>query len=186
MSTFRKKPIEIQAFQIGVDYIPDWAMNKIAENIIVLHKNEKEQTYADVVTLEGTMRADYGDYIIKGVKDEVYPCKEDIFKKTYDIVDEKTEKEKLRDLFVEAIACDKKIVIYTLFDNETIENCIYYNNLGKVFDTFDAGFDDNLESMGGACKIVEAVCVDDLSNYFSDDSQAYISNRIYDKTGIRI
>ena len=40
-----------------------------------------------VSTLEGTMRADVGDWIIKGVKGELYPCKPDIFQQTYDPVD---------------------------------------------------------------------------------------------------
>lgn len=39
-------------------------------------------------TLEGTMRVDYGDYIIKGVKGEFYPCKSDIFLATYEEVAE--------------------------------------------------------------------------------------------------
>jgi len=36
-------------------------------------------------TLEGTMKASFGDYVIKGVKGEIYPCKPDIFKQTYEI-----------------------------------------------------------------------------------------------------
>jgi hypothetical protein len=38
----------------------------------------------EIVTLEGTMRADVGDYVITGVQGEVYPCKPDIFRATYD------------------------------------------------------------------------------------------------------
>lgn len=41
-----------------------------------------------ISTLEGDMLASVGDYIIKGVKGEFYPCKPDIFENTYDIVDE--------------------------------------------------------------------------------------------------
>lgn len=37
-----------------------------------------------IETLEGTVRAQVGDYIIKGVKGEIYPCKPDIFEATYD------------------------------------------------------------------------------------------------------
>lgn len=37
-----------------------------------------------ISTLEGPMKADIGDFIIKGIKGEVYPCKPDIFKDTYD------------------------------------------------------------------------------------------------------
>ena len=40
-----------------------------------------------IETLEGTMRADVGDYIITGVKGEKYPCKPDIFKKSYEEIE---------------------------------------------------------------------------------------------------
>ncbi len=42
----------------------------------------------EVVTLEGTMRADVGDYIITGVQGEPYPCKPDIFRATYEPAEE--------------------------------------------------------------------------------------------------
>lgn len=42
----------------------------------------------DIVTLEGTMRADIGDFIITGVQGERYPCKPDIFLATYDCVED--------------------------------------------------------------------------------------------------
>lgn len=41
-----------------------------------------------IVTLEGLMKASIGDYIIKGVNGEYYPCKPDIFEKTYEKVEE--------------------------------------------------------------------------------------------------
>ena len=37
-------------------------------------------------TLEGTMRADAGDYIIRGIKGKVYPCKPDVFEATYELI----------------------------------------------------------------------------------------------------
>ena len=44
--------------------------------------------FAEIHTLEGTMQASYGDYIIKGVKGEFYPCKPDIFEQTYEKVED--------------------------------------------------------------------------------------------------
>ena len=41
-----------------------------------------------IQTLEGEMIASKGDYIIKGIKGEIYPCKPDIFKDTYDLVED--------------------------------------------------------------------------------------------------
>ena len=46
-----------------------------------------DDTNCDIQTLEGVMHANYGDYIIKGVKGEIYPCKPDIFEETYEILE---------------------------------------------------------------------------------------------------
>lgn len=43
--------------------------------------------YVSILTLEGRMRAECGDWIIKGVKGEFYPCKPDIFEATYDAIE---------------------------------------------------------------------------------------------------
>tara|TARA_R100001480_G_C4729860_1_gene180867 strand:- start:844 stop:1122 length:279 start_codon:yes stop_codon:yes gene_type:complete len=91
MAKFRKKPVEIEAFQFYVDSIPDWFMDKVSSNDITLincdHKRYSiDDAYCEIKTLEGVMRGDGGDYIIKGVEGEIYPCKPDIFKKTYDVV----------------------------------------------------------------------------------------------------
>lgn len=48
----------------------------------------KTQEELDIVTLEGTMHASPGDWIITGVNGEKYPCKPDIFEKTYEPVEE--------------------------------------------------------------------------------------------------
>ena len=80
----RKKPVVIEAFKLGVDYIPDWFMDGVTANKIILH-GEYGSTNADIETLEGWHHANYGDYIIKGIKGEIYPCKSDIFAMTYDV-----------------------------------------------------------------------------------------------------
>lgn len=75
---FRKKPVVIEAWQ-NVDDVswPNW-----------LDRVEVRRAPGGVVlikTLEGTMKADPFDWIIKGVKGELYPCKPDIFQATYDV-----------------------------------------------------------------------------------------------------
>ena len=80
---FRKKPVEIEAFIYWYDNRPDWFSDKVTSNDIVTY-----QTHCDIKTLEGIMRADAGDYIIKGVKGEIYPCKPDIFQMTYEPVND--------------------------------------------------------------------------------------------------
>jgi hypothetical protein len=77
MTFFRKKPVVIEAVQftgytdelvafiMGIDY-------SCEANDLIIH------------TLEGNMRAIIGDWIIKGISGEFYPCKPDIFEKTYE------------------------------------------------------------------------------------------------------
>lgn len=86
---YRKKPVVIEAFQLGIDYIPDWFMDAVTANEVILHGlssgfDRVPDTNADIHTLEGWHHANYGDYIIRGVKGEIYPCKPDIFQMTYE------------------------------------------------------------------------------------------------------
>ena len=86
---YRKKPVVIEAFRLGIDYIPVWFMDKIITNEIILHDRPDTNLgicNVDINTLEGVMHANYGDYIIQGVNGEIYPCKPDIFEKTYERV----------------------------------------------------------------------------------------------------
>lgn len=84
---FRKKPVVIEAAQLGVDYDTDceimgWCGGEPVGDI------DEERDYDGAImvipTLEGEMRAEPGDWIIKGVKGEFYPCKPDIFEATYE------------------------------------------------------------------------------------------------------
>lgn len=82
---YRKKPVVIEAVRYMIDNsLPDWFMDRVSNNTIVIHK---DGTY-HIKTLEGTMKSEYGDHIILGVNGEVYPCKPDIFEKTYEEVSE--------------------------------------------------------------------------------------------------
>ena len=88
---FRKKPVVIEAFQLGIDNMPDWFTDAVAKNDIILHGQSTgfyhaHGTNADIKTLEGWHHANYGDYVIQGIKGEIYPCKPDIFEKTYEAV----------------------------------------------------------------------------------------------------
>ena len=79
----RKKLVVIGAFRFQIDAAaPDWFMDRVTDNTIITH----EDGTCDINTLEGTMRADKGDYIILGANGEVYICKPDIFEKTYELV----------------------------------------------------------------------------------------------------
>jgi hypothetical protein len=83
---FRKKPVVIDAFKLGYDSEPEWFINELGESISFISSDG--EPYLIIQTLEGKMTAHKGDYIIKGVKGELYPCKTDIFEQTYDKVKE--------------------------------------------------------------------------------------------------
>ena len=85
MPKFRKKPVIIDAFQwTGLDCkIPDWFAGEA--QCFATEKIENSE-YLIIPTLEGGMRADINDFIIKGIMNEMYPCKPDIFAATYEPV----------------------------------------------------------------------------------------------------
>lgn len=88
MAKYVKKPVEIEAFQLNSRGLvgEDWFWDAVSRNEIITHSFGKyypDDAWIEIKTLEGTMIAKTGDYIIKGVKGEIYPCKADIFEDTY-------------------------------------------------------------------------------------------------------
>lgn len=81
---YRKKPVVVEAWQVPPPgtfrLMPTWLVEAVASKTVVGDPGGG----AFVHTSEGTMRANVGDWIIQGVKRELYPCKPDIFAATYD------------------------------------------------------------------------------------------------------
>jgi hypothetical protein len=88
---YRKLPVVIEAVKWnGYNFA---AVSALSENIFGPYRAHEGKVpsnvkgdgdHLEIKTLEGRMRADEGDWIIKGVASEVYPCKPDIFEKTYE------------------------------------------------------------------------------------------------------
>ena len=94
---YRKKPIVIEAFQMtmerrwnNVDW-PVWLhqawQKDPGENSVWIDSDDPEKEKLVCGTLEGVHRITFGDYIIKGIQGELYPCKADIFDATYEKVE---------------------------------------------------------------------------------------------------
>lgn len=83
---WRKRPVVIEAFCLGIDPMPDWFCDARTRNEVTTHAGltYRDLDHALIHTKEGVMRAERGDYVIKGVHGEIYPCKPDIFEATYD------------------------------------------------------------------------------------------------------
>ena len=80
---YRTKPCEIEAIQ--------WTGNN-EEEILSFVKNKHYISFDGdlyLITLEGEMKANVGDYIIKGLRGDFYPCKPDVFQKKYELIDGK-------------------------------------------------------------------------------------------------
>ncbi len=89
MAQYRKKPVVIDAMQTDgtlttAKRIQAWSISAAYPS----QYNPQVDTCSEMTidTLEGSMRADEGDWIIRGVKGEFYPCKPDIFDATYEAV----------------------------------------------------------------------------------------------------
>lgn len=78
-----KKPICVEAFSLGIDTMPEWFKKELNVSIRLFEGADNRLLGAKILTLEGDMIAVAGDYIIKGIKGEIYPCKPDIFEETY-------------------------------------------------------------------------------------------------------
>lgn len=99
MSKYRKKPIVIEAYKFNSDEsVPDWFTEALNKNIITIYyvNNSSEnlhyeclkdaERYCIIKTMEGEMRGNKGDFIIKGVKGEIYACNPEIFEISYEKV----------------------------------------------------------------------------------------------------
>ena len=85
---FRKKPVEILAVRFdrsngGV--IAKWCGGRNRTEVKASDPSDVAE-WIDIPTLEGTMRANLGDWIIRGIQGEFYPCKSGIFEATYERV----------------------------------------------------------------------------------------------------
>lgn len=90
---YRKLPVLVDAFQFNddVEFIaPDWFTRAIIDGKVFIDRSLKDGHISiygcTIKTLEGRMKAKMGDYIICGVHGEIYPCKQEIFLKTYEPV----------------------------------------------------------------------------------------------------
>lgn len=85
MARFRKRPVEIDAFRLPLSAdMPDWLADAVAAGQIRPHGSGGAQ----IDTLEGLLTASPGDWIIRGVKGELYSCKPDVFALTYETVED--------------------------------------------------------------------------------------------------
>lgn len=82
MAKYRKKPVVIEAVRWTGKNFDEVA--ELGDDVFVSYGTEN--AHLEIKTLEGRMTASLGDWVIRGIKGEVYPCKDDIFRATYEEV----------------------------------------------------------------------------------------------------
>lgn len=113
VTKYRRKPNVVDAFKWtgGQDQTedPEWFIEELKTGNAKIHKQIEEAGFYDdsepevevlaiwieIETLEGTMRADQGDYIVKGIKGEIYPCKPNIFEANHEIIEYDADKQEV-------------------------------------------------------------------------------------------
>lgn len=86
---YRKKPVVIEAMKYEGGILGfDKAYAFVGESLLPYLMNPGDADTLHIKTLEGLMAVSKGDYIIKGISGEFYPCKPDIFEATYEVVEE--------------------------------------------------------------------------------------------------
>lgn len=81
---YRKKPVVIDAVQFKDNSNCLAAISQMGLDPVHVSYASPKKPVMKIQTLEGTMEAQIGDFIIRGVNGEFYPCKPDIFAKTYE------------------------------------------------------------------------------------------------------
>ncbi len=143
MTKYRKKPVIIEAIQ----YLREENLSSCMDFCPDMVFNAKDNEY-DIKTLEGNMKVSKGDYIIKGVQGEFYPCKPDIFEMTYEKVNgenpEIMTKETSLNVIVESLiegeasflmtcpSCDKSTISsQQVYIHDNIKREWYCRNCGQ-------------------------------------------------------
>ena len=107
MTKFRKKPIIVEAFQWTEDITPQWW--RVVSNDFKINPATGS---VFITTLEGIMEAKPRDFIVRGIKGELYPVKEPIFRETYEEIKMNQSSniktlEELKNRFIESVADER-------------------------------------------------------------------------------
>lgn len=108
---YRKKPTVVEAMQLTNENlleVKEWCNGELVPNA------ETSGYDLYISTLEGIMHADINDYIIQGVEGNFYPCKPDIFEKTYEVASQQSQLD------------DNQQIVLEWLKNEISENDLQY------------------------------------------------------------
>lgn len=159
MAFFTKKPVQVEAVQWNgntLSEVTEWTTEAIESMTLFRVGNEIQ-----VKTLEGVMTASPNDFLIRGINGEIYPCKPDIFEKTYN----PSYKESDMDLSVKTTYINS--MIKSLLNGET-------NNISDGYHTFSELYEHRIALFIAFCRILP------LNTLFVWRSKAHSDGSIWD------
>ena len=178
-------------FKLGIDYLPDWAMDAIAENKLILSRDREINSPFDhnhktnaFICEDGKREfVKHGDYIILDCNGKLGTIEEKLFEELYLSDEYLNEKDKLLSL-IGNLKENEYMVIYQFNANKGLKIIICGDKyeLKTIADTYN----NKLLSKCNLDRIVHVSKTDNLSDYFKTDNQVAISNRIYEITGKKI
>lgn len=86
MPRYRKRPVVVDAFRLGYDSLPEWFFSALRGGYASDTSMAEERLGFKISTPEGDVTVHRGDWVIRGVVGELYPCRSDVFKATYEEV----------------------------------------------------------------------------------------------------
>jgi len=91
MSKYTKKPVAVEAFRFGFETYPDWFIEKVKDNHVIIYADKKNHSLSSFLIIRtgkigGDTTGIFGDYIIQDVYGEINRCNPEIFEKTYEPV----------------------------------------------------------------------------------------------------
>ncbi|MDN9632457.1 hypothetical protein KLL70_10165 [Clostridioides difficile] len=191
MAKFKKKPVEVEAFRLGYDIEPEWFIGNSRVCNFMQEKCIDGNVSCNLETLEGTMRANKGDYIVQGVKGEIYPCKADIFEMTYEKVEYTATIENLTNYaenIEEGHRCadednnkENKLELSAKLELDTTdfeENIKSATKEIEIFNEVVYRLEENLNRVFGREKINE-IKIKNPTKKLSDEDLEYIRKKVY-------
>lgn len=167
---WRKKPVEVEAFKWegklvgndGVPNVPNWAWDAYKDGTIFFSSIHAEGPNDEMFihTLEGNHHASIGDYVIRGVKGEIYPCKPDIFAQTYEPVERREGGIYIPNTDIPAPG----EAFYFVQDRETGEVLIQVGSTDKELKVVSVPPHGKLGDLDALLKQCEFVCTDEYED----------------------
>lgn len=186
---YRKRPSVVEAFRLGCDNIPDWFMDKVTMNEVILHRSSFGfghhcDVNADIIMPTGvSLHANFGDYIVKSSNGDLYPYKPHVFKKIFepDCTDQERYMISVNDIVnTTPISFSLHEILKRFEDSEYEDDKIIYNLLKRSKEMWDNLRINGLEMYGMSFEEFCDICKEKRNIVFLTDAERKNLNKAFE------